>query len=613
MKIPILFIISFLLLSHVVPSDSLMQFQYKCIGTNATLSTYSYLKEPRIEETGYMRGLKSSSFNYLKNGSIDLEENIKYFYGNGTNITNTSIDHSLKVDFDGKMGISEFFAKGFFGNNRWISAWKKIRYEVSPSVKINGEPMENRPANDIVVDASVVMDTKDNNRTNYRFNYNAEIKNGVMEAKDATGWTNRTGAKRYDWTYEALTSGKELSITNNLFDSERIVPAAGPIGDWLPCWCKGTMPAIEQLDEPWPSFLTKKILDANRILPTAQLSPVNSTFDRFYPTGISISGLRYRRSVAKKHVMVGNIGLMDGGVPLLTRRLYIQHSAPKDISFNCSNSNRTDSAFAAFYPESRNVKVGLVTYLPEAQLGPLEYNLSHKVVAKTDCTDGDCPGFEGMYTYDEGPTAMSMIAAAEGEVPELTVKNIDVTSDVFEIDSNTTQGFEDANSIGGPSSPAKHEMYKITVHNSGSVALSDVILSAELAKGIKPVNASYYEAGRGILEVTSVPEKFNENVMTTLTFKLNTMSPGEVKSVLIEAYAKKDVDKTRMSVEVKGKAPDGDELRDSQNSADIQECRLMSKQNPTRDECSPYAALKDKASGKNEYCVEVCPDWRIVK
>lgn len=81
-----------------------MQFQYRCDGKNATATTYSYLKEPRIEETGYTRGLKSSSFNYLENGTIELEENIRYFYGNGTNITNASVEHSMKVDFDGKRG-----------------------------------------------------------------------------------------------------------------------------------------------------------------------------------------------------------------------------------------------------------------------------------------------------------------------------------------------------------------------------------------------------------------------------------------------------------------------------------------------------------------------------
>ena len=55
-----------------------------------------------------------------------------------------------------------------------------------------------------------------------------------------------------------------LDITNNLFESERIVPAAGPLGEWLPCWCSGTMPPIEQLDSGWPEYRTIKVLEANR-------------------------------------------------------------------------------------------------------------------------------------------------------------------------------------------------------------------------------------------------------------------------------------------------------------------------------------------------------------
>jgi hypothetical protein len=605
MRIYIILIIFFLFLVCAVPSDSLMEFQYKCAGTNATTTTYSYLKEPRVEETGYTRGLKSSSFNYLENGSIDLEENIKYFYGNGTNITNASIDHSMKVEFNGTRGISEFFAKGFFGNNRWISAWKKIRYEMSPSMKKGSEAWVNRPSNDIKVDASAVMDT--NNRMNYKFNYNAEIKNGVMEAKDSTGWTNRTGAKRYDWVYESLTSGKELAITNNLFESERIVPAAGPTGDWLPCFCSGTMPAIEQLDEGWPSYVTKTVLEANRILPSAQLSPINATFSRFYSNGVSISSVAYRHAVADKRAVIGNIGLMNKNVPLSTQTIYLTHLAPQVTYLNFSGSNMTGSSETAYYPETRNLKVGIVASLPGSQSGPLLYNTSHKVQPRFDCKEGDCEGFEGIYTYDEGPTAERTITAAGGEVPELSIKNIDITLDVFERNSNTTYRFGGANSSSAPLSPAKQEMYKITVHNSGSVALSDVILSAEMAKGIRFVNARYYGEGRGDPDLTVLPESFNENIKTTLTFKFNIMDPGEVKSVILEAYAKADVDKTKVSVEVNGKAPDGDGLRDSQNSANINECELRNKDNPN-DQCD---ALQKLLGG--EGCVEVCPDWGEVK
>jgi hypothetical protein len=600
MKIHIIFIIFLLSLMYAVPSHSTMEFEYKCKGTDATATTYSYLKEPRIEETGYTRGLKSGSFNYLENGSIDLQERIVFYYGNGTNVTNSSVNHQLKVDFDGKRGISEFFAKGFFGNNRWISAWKKIRYEESPNVKIDDKKMEDRPSNKIKVDASVRMDTQ-SNETDYTFKYNAVIKNGVMQAKDSTGWTNRTGARRYDWEYESLTSGKELDITNNLRESGEIVPAAGLTGDWLPCFCSGTMPAIEQLDEGWPSYVTKTVLEANRILPSAQLSPVNATFARFYPYGISISSLAYRRAVADKSVMIGNVGLIDKNVPLPTQRLYLMDLASQVTSSDFSSSNMTGSPATAYYPEKRNLKVGIVASLPESQSGPLLCNTSHKVEPRLDCKEGDCKGFEGVYTYDEGPIRERTITAAAGEVPELLTKDIDVTLEVYEITNNTTARFGGISSASAPLSPAKREMYKITVHNSGSVPLSDVILSAQMSKGIKFENTRYYEADRGNPDVTIDPERFNEYIKTILTWKLNTMNPGEIKSVLLEAYVKMDVDEKDISVEVKGKASDGDELRDSQDTAEPRTCVEKDKENPDQP-CSPLGE-----------CVWVCPDWGEVK
>jgi hypothetical protein len=214
-----------LMMVCIIPSQSIMQFNYECEGQGATATTYSHLKEPRVQETDYTRGLKSGSFNYLENGNINIKEGINYYYGNGTNKTNSSVEHTLKVNFNGDRGISEFFGRGFFGNNRWISAWKKIRYEESPTMKVDGWSMVNRPSNYIDVDASVRMDTS--SKIDYEFKYKAEIKNGVIETRDATGWTNRTGARKFDWEHETRTSGHELNITNNLFDSEGLEERIG--------------------------------------------------------------------------------------------------------------------------------------------------------------------------------------------------------------------------------------------------------------------------------------------------------------------------------------------------------------------------------------------------
>jgi len=109
-----------LMMVCIMPSQSILQFTYQCEGKNATATTYSYLNEPRIEENGFARGLKSGSFNYLENGNINLEENIEYYYVNGTNITNSTVNHDLTVKFEGDRGISEFFGRGYFANNRWV-------------------------------------------------------------------------------------------------------------------------------------------------------------------------------------------------------------------------------------------------------------------------------------------------------------------------------------------------------------------------------------------------------------------------------------------------------------------------------------------------------------
>lgn len=263
MKITIRWIAIVLILMYIVPSQSIMEFTYKCEGEDATATTYSYLKEPRLSENGYERGLKSGSFNYLENGKINIEENINYFYGNGTNKTNSSIEHSLNVNFKGDKGISEFFGRGFFKNNRWASAWKKIRYEISPNVEINGRPMVDRPSSYINVVAATRMNTAKN--ISYEFEYKADIENGVIQTDDASGWSNRTGSRKIDWEHETRTEGEKINITNNLYDTEaNIETAAGPDDDWLPCCYKGTMPEIEQLGKPWPSAAVIATLKAPR-------------------------------------------------------------------------------------------------------------------------------------------------------------------------------------------------------------------------------------------------------------------------------------------------------------------------------------------------------------
>ena len=91
----------------------------------------------------------------------------------------------------------------------------------------------------------------------YNFNYKLSANNSTIEAKDSVGWTNRSGARRYDWEYESLSSGGSLNINNNLLEGERILSAEGPEGEWLPCGGSG-MPSTEKLDEGWPSSATEE-------------------------------------------------------------------------------------------------------------------------------------------------------------------------------------------------------------------------------------------------------------------------------------------------------------------------------------------------------------------
>lgn len=584
-----------------MPSQSVMNFHYECVGEGATATTYSYLREPRVVESGLTRGLQSGSFNYLENGNISLNERINYYYGNATNISNSTVTHDLEVEFKGDRGISEFFAKGFFGNNRWVSAWKKIRYEESDNIAQaarDGKPWVSHPSNQITVNAHAFMNTSDINRTDYQFRYNADVKNGVVDTKDATGWTNRSGSKRYDWEHESRVSGDDLAIVNELIDSEGEIPEAGLVGDWLPCCFKGTVPTIDQLDVPWPSAVVKSALRANTLLPTTQLSVVNANYPNLFPPGISVSSLAYRRAVANKHAVIGNIASTNKMMLLSTQIPYIP-SISQAVSIYSSDSNATASAF---YPESKNLKVGLVTYMPESQLGPLLNNTSHMIVPKSDCKDGGCEGYECIYTYDSGLASETVGAAAAVEVPVISIKNIDVTLEMATLDANETKRFNRANGTDGESLPAKRMLYLILVHNSGNLPLSDVVLTAELAKGIQYEASQYSEEGRGDLKANKNPDPPVEDLKTTVTWNLNTLNTGEIKAILLEAFVKKIVDDKGVSVKVKGKASDGEEVVDS-DSAPSEQCgyKIPVGEGKGRP-CIPYS--KD-----DEKCKYQCPDW----
>ena len=263
----------FILLVLIIPGYSEMRFRFEGHGENGVMTTYTNLGEPRVEETGMSKGLKAGSFNYLdasKGGTIDIKENMNYFYGNRTiNNSGSWISHVLAVDFAGTKGISEYYARGLYNNNRVLSAWKKIRYEDMKSIKLkNPTDYPTYLSNGIRVRATSLMYTEVGS---YSMTYHADVANGVVETDDDSGWANLTGSKRLDWEHETLSRGELLKITNEL--SEYNLTTAAGSYDWLPCFTSGTRPTIEAAikGEPWPTQRMIEVLEANTIFPTFKM------------------------------------------------------------------------------------------------------------------------------------------------------------------------------------------------------------------------------------------------------------------------------------------------------------------------------------------------------
>ncbi|MCX6677354.1 MAG: hypothetical protein NTU95_05350 [Methanothrix sp.] len=261
------FLILWILLSIALismPVSGIMKFEFSCTGEGATISTYSYLKEPTLDYSGYTRGMKTGSMNYLENGTISqFNEKYRYTYGNATPKANSSLTHTMDIKFDGVKGISEFFGQGFFKNNRALSAWKKIRYDIvrypvkDPQGKLI---LSTRTARNISVTAALTMDMTPG--AFYDMDYTAKALDAVIETRDQTRYTNVSKAAGIDWEHETLSRGDVLNITNKLFDSQLYYTLAGP-GDWLPCCMSGTLPPVE--NEYSPAMLyPQKIMPNNQ-------------------------------------------------------------------------------------------------------------------------------------------------------------------------------------------------------------------------------------------------------------------------------------------------------------------------------------------------------------
>lgn len=410
-------------LLFMIAGKSEMSFEFKCQGKNeATASTYSYFREPGLQDSGYTREMKAGSFNYLEKGkTIDLTENITYDYGNGSSLGNSSYTHDMKLNFNGEKGISEFYGKEFFKNNRAISAWKKIRYDnLSGPERKNYSLGDTYLAKEINVMADLSMDTTPGN--GYKLTYVANVKGGVIETWDAAGWSNKTGARRIDWEHNALMRG-DINVTNNLSESAPIKAHAGDI-DWLPCCYNGTQPEIESIYSPWPTSRVIKTLEADTQKPNnCALNCTNGT--------------------CKK---------------------------------DCTNANCTQGNC------------------------PVNFN----------CTQESCPGYECIYTYDEGGARSATASSTEGTTTSAKVWQT-YTSDISEDDANMTV-----------------ITYEINIKNVGDIKIRDITVNDTL-----PVNMVYNGASFKYDEAEDL--RLLDRKMNSIYWSIGDLASDQVKVIKLVA------------------------------------------------------------------------------
>ncbi len=401
---------------------STVMSEFECnSGPGATMTHYSYLKEPKLEKSGYTLGYKTGSFSYLENGTIYFYDKINYYDGQYDSDhaeidsnRNTTVLHNQIVNFSGKKGISEFYAKGFYPNNRALSAWKKIRYDdlswdykerlpakpvkilylgsksrshkieptdySSPEKRYYNLYRDNTSylSNEIFVMANATMGPVAGAKGEYDFKYKADVKNGVVEIKDATAWTNESISKRIDWERDALMTGN-VSVKNTLVSKGLFFPAAGLDSDWLPCCFDGTNPPIVNIgpncrgecngsgkcvDCGWPSSSTYGVLTPGKLLPDNTTCCPECTPEKLEECYEQCN--KYNGTVNKEHCL-------------------------GDCDEKCKNFT---------------------------------------------CINGDCPGFECIYTYAEDSGGRTTITEAKPLIQEyrITIVNMIKSVGTYDID-----------------------------------------------------------------------------------------------------------------------------------------------------------------------------------
>jgi hypothetical protein len=210
---------------------------------------YSYLKQSDLKESGYARGLETGSLNYFKGNSATIDDTqvyydgtVDYLHAKDSLNHNSTVNHILKVDYTGEKGLSLFYAKGFYTDNRAAAASKKIWYGNTSYY----------PTNHIEVDGSVWLDMGGT----YDMVYRAKAVNSYFVFNDVSGKSNKTGSRRIDFEQEGLIKGI-IDVINDFSVQNAFIPREGPIYDWIPCFCfTGTLPKIEPSEgeySVWPS------------------------------------------------------------------------------------------------------------------------------------------------------------------------------------------------------------------------------------------------------------------------------------------------------------------------------------------------------------------------
>jgi len=290
-KVLILFSVLFSLLSSTVLATDI-DSTFSCHNVHAQTTFYSYLKSPGLDESQYSRGLKTGTLDYYNGDKADLTDKLVYYDGTNPDPLadhNASVNHTLTVDFSGKnntsRGVSQFYAQGFYTNNRVVSASKKFWFNNQTYYQTNN----------ISARATGKMSLKGT----YDLKYTASANNAFFTFNDATGFINKTGARKTDWEQEGLLKGDKLSVTNNLRVSGPFIPRAG--GDWLPCTCLSTDPMNLPDLGAWPSPEAFSILQ-----------PINSMLLPPNCNGASCRGVKNWRSAGSLLYLDTPSGVVEG-------------------------------------------------------------------------------------------------------------------------------------------------------------------------------------------------------------------------------------------------------------------------------------------------------------